>query len=1311
MSWFVHINVYCPTCRTRYQLLPDMRGKQMICPNPICREVFVVEDHTPDGPGADDAGGKAAVRPFKLEPFGDEPTEVEHPPEAPEKTKTAGSVGDLVPILDAEVVGEVPPPPPRKSKSKSTQVDKVPTISSLGEGQRGETPTALPSWREPPPVRNPGARSEPTLPPAETAPAPLPPMEKKKTTTLRKADVEKSKAAPVPENGPAPSAVDWQSAPPVRWPGSDGGPDDAPFPSAMPAEQPEEANLAAPAAKGRWALWVIGGMVLAAVILVGTAAAIAIHIWITKEDTLYVEALGAYNDRKFNIAAAKFENLVQEFPDSNNLARYRFLAQFCRIRDQVQTVTDPRDVFGRLRGFLEEYKGDALLKEYRTDAGSDLYQLAQQLVTLTEERHDKAILAQAREASAEAGRFEANADLAALNKRIADIDSKIDFLHMRDEFINELKGLVAAATLETVKQARNKARRINLDQDPEVRELFRGLDATVGGKVKYVVDNLPPDSAPPAVAVESSLLVAPFLIEPQKPLPESSRVVLALARGVVYALNQSDGTIHWARRVGIDTTSLPVRLPRTATAPELFLVLSADRNTVMALTAREGTVQWQHRLTAPSLGRPLIVDGKAYLPTYDGRVYEIETFLGNVLGHFELGQPLTVGGARLEPLTVGGARQEGTNLLYFPGDSDNLYVLEVPTRELPTAKYGCPKILHTGHPAGSLRGEPIIVSRSDPTARNGPTPDNYLVLSQADGLDHMKLRVFSLPIESSDASPILQPEPRIRGWSWFQPYYDREKLAFVTDAGNLGLFGVNQVKNVDPALFPMLPDEKQMLRADKQQPGSVASELGRGQVLYGASENQFWVLDNGELRQLYLRQFEQKIVTDWTAWQNNKNEPAFLGWPLHAGQFDENSKVLFVVTQDVRRQVQLATAVDATSGRVLWQRQLGMECQDAPLAVNRDVLMADRGGGLFAFQPGASLSGLDRGWTQADALVKGPIEGKGISSFFFPVDDGVYELACPAEGRVLTVRHYQPGAQAKKQATEVKFAIGNSWLAGTPALVGGPAPQSLALLLPMMPDGALHRISLAGVKESGPTWRSTQADDDARGHVVRINADEFVLTDGSRGLNHWIWQPNAPQPFHKIPDNAPPVEMHARIVAAPIVLPAANEKAVLEVCVADADGTITLLQGADLQPARSWPLGGKITAGPFLRGQYIGCVVDRRQLVWIDPSSPAEGVDADHRKPKWPPYIMQGDGIVGEPQLVHGTIVVVDLSGRIVGLDPETGKERGKAYTLKASAAPAATAVAFGAAEALVPLTDGTVFVLPLHVLGGIPKIFPPFIP
>ena len=52
-------------------------------------------------------------------------------------------------------------------------------------------------------------------------------------------------------------------------------------------------------------------------------------------------------------------------------------------------------------------------------------------------------------------------------------------------------------------------------------------------------------------------------------------------------------------------------------------------------------------------------------------------------------------------------------------------------------------------------------------------------------------------------------------------------------------------------------------------------------------------------------------------------------------QVSDGGETLFVVTQSPARQACLATAVDAATGQVRWQRQLGLSCQGDPVSLSR----------------------------------------------------------------------------------------------------------------------------------------------------------------------------------------------------------------------------------------------------------------------------------------------------------------------------------------------------------------------------------------
>jgi PQQ-like domain len=1277
----VLITVCCPRCGSRFNLKPELRGQKMRCPNPICREVFEVRELEPEQPAADGAKTEAAPPAEKLDSA--------RKPPATEKTYVAGAVGEIVPFLASESV-EVP------AEEAAPAAAPVAPLLPAEPAAEAPAPPEAPTWHQaPPPVR----RAAPTKPPTATPPKPptaTPTADKKPVPTreTRPPQVDK-KAEPAPAKAP-----NWreQAPPPVRTaqspkaketlqavPKRSSGADTAVTPRlpaadtkemppgtwqpppvrqpAQPPEAPEEPAAAAsdlnyvPATR-RTARWAIPAMVIFVLGVGGVAAWFVVGHQKETEEQLVQKAKEAYENGTYTAAVKLYDDVLKNFPDSERAPEYRFWKDFSQTRHQVKSFdVEWKPALEQLRAFLAKYKDDPLLKSHKPDVW-DCYRklLDQKMLPPAEQKLSKDNHAAVKQAIADAELVETEAEKfvdddiesAELKKRFAKANAGM----LRFEAVQELIAIVEGMKEPTWADIENVSAH-ELAGEPEVRPLIEKLrgdwlfkgnpyEPAAGGRVLY----------PPPLE-DSGLPVVPR-VDGSGTGTRGSGVVLALARGVLYALAESDGRLLWWTRVGIDTTTLPVRLPAGETNPEVVLVLSSDSNTLTARVAQTGAALWRYDLGAPCLGRPVIVGRRAYVATTvkvpqadgqareEGRVHEIEIVRGHVLGWFRLGLPLT----------GSGARQPATNLLYFPADRGYLYVLDVDKRQ-------CVAMLYTGHPSGSLRGEPVLVSDDLPTPSAGVAagPPRYLVLSQAAGLDGMKLRAWRLPLEKVVQTPPLQPEPHVRGWSWFPPHCDGEKIVFATDAGILGLYGINQYHNTDPPLFPLFPQAVQ-LQGNSAQPG-------RAQVVH-ATESDFWALARGRLQhwRMGLAAEGLKVAAVW-------KEPLELGSPLHAAQVSDAGDTLFVVTQSPARQACLATAVDAATGQVRWQRQLGLSCQGDPALIGTRVAALDQSGSLFVFDA-----------ERKDPLL--PVERgnvRGTGSWLLPGEDGqsVYALSIPGPGR-FAIRRFGPSkAPGDNQPREFNFPAP---LAGTPALGAG------SLVLPLA-DGMLARVSLkASSKEGvdrGPHWRAAHADADALGHVVFLVGDEFLVTDGSRRLLRVRWPAaSTGQSWDPITVKA---ELDDRIVAAPLVVSPATAP-VARVVVADSAGNLLLLQlqGKEIKEVRRWALGGKITADPFLRGNRVGCIIDRRQLVWIDPASD---------QPAWT-LTVEGEAIVGQPQQVGELVVIADLAGKFISVDRQTGKRVGPGYVLRASVAPAAAPVMFGPDRLLAPLSDGTMLLLPI---------------
>jgi hypothetical protein len=1049
--------------------------------------------------------------------------------------------------------------------------------------------------------------------------------------------------------------------------------------AAVEPETIEAVPEAHPGSKTRRLLYklIMAGLLVA---FLGVGGAVGFVAWTkvqSTESALAQEAKTAYDEGRFPEAVSKYHQLVQKFPNSQRIDEYQFFRDLADVRAQLgSAVAAPDATLDKVNEFLNGNGQNPLLKEHAREFGPDFLQwlvaryqagadkpdlptgfvkkaqatlqLAQQLVPEAFTRED---LAKVEEA------FHKVEVAVAKQERRKAVIAQLEKLKPSAEGIKEAHRLIAQETREEA----------GFDQDPAVQAALGKLMDGQLQEVRYVEAGEAPRRHGRAEDLEPSMVVNQLLygIPPQR--RDNDPVVLALVRGVLYALAQSNGEIVWAMRVGIDTATLPVRVPAAGGRPEIVLALSADTETLTALNAANGDQLWKYHLSAPCLGQPVVVGPRAYVPTYDGWVHEVELARGQPIGHYELGQHLT----------LGGTRQERTNLVYFPADDQCVYVLDVDRRR-------CERILYSGHPSGSLRSAPIVVNP-------GGGDEGYLILAQTAGLDATQLRAFSLPINNGQAPPAVQTRPT-PGWPWFSPYHDPEKLVLVTDAGAVGLFGILQERNQDSALFPLVHGDFRMAPG----PAADPAHPGRAQVV-ACQDDALWVLAHGGLQKLNLTLnprtgLQLSVDPLWT-------EPLPLGSPLHASQVEPHgaSTTLFLVTQAPNRRGCLATAVDAGSRKMLWQRELGLVCQEAPVALGpQNVLAVDQGGGVFAFDPTRRRNDL---WQPGGLSLAKPLpDNPSFPPVLVAAGDGAtaYEIACPGKGTQLVVRRFQVEAASGRVVPPQDMDEKLVDLPAPPA--GAAAVRGASLLLPL-DDGTLFRVQLPDCPPGtpGPEWRPARAAGH-RCHVVWINDEDFLATDGGRAVNHFRWPLGKTWTALPLDKEAkdPTVALRRSIVTPPALLPDASGE--LAACVGDASGTLTLLRGERLEEVQRWDLGGRITAGPFVRGNRVGCVVDGSRLAWIDPG---------RKEPLWEYKSRTAGPIVGEPQLVEDMLVVAHQSGRFVGLDPGTGKAHGPGFALQASAAPATSPAPFGAGRAFAPLTDGTVLLLDLRHLRGPVVEFP----
>lgn len=1252
------ITAVCPYCRDSYHVEPTLRGQALRCKNDRCRKVFIVEKGEGRKPGGE---------------------RIDSSRPAPTSDNGSHSVEEFVPVLPAEIDRTDGP----ATNHVSEQLPLVPVERAEPEidlsPALNETAPEAASWYDaPPPVRRDGVEApEPRTTKAKTtrreAKAPDTVRRPAKPTTNREAEPAFKPNPPVAE----PPATAWEP-PPVRR--------EVEAEKASPAEHVDEVDESH--SRRRGAKLAIFLMLLTLFGGLGGLGYWVLIILRVNEEKLATEAHKDYGERIYQSAEDKFAQLEKEFPNSERNDEYKFWHRLSRLRRVLISEDDHELVFSEADTFVDDFKDDDRFKDSAKDMREGVVTFTDKLSAQFAQVNDDGPLVQLERVGKTVdsinkavgkGKGFTPEELAKINDNSNKIIAAVQKWKRRLEVLAQLDRLKSQPFPGNIRQAQDLATR-ELPGDAEALQKVQELYDLHFKSIVYKQElaELPKavreDDVPPSIIVDPLVRGAPGAA------PANDPVVLALARGVLYGLKKSNGQARWALRVGVDTTTLPVRVPAGEAVPERILVLSSDRQTLAALDS-DGTRLWEYRLDSPCLGRPAIDGRRAYLCTFDGRVHEIELIQGRLLGRFYLGQRLS----------LGPTFDDKTKRLYVAGDDSCVYVLD--TRD---ENKRCESVLYTGHPSGSLRSEPLI------TLSAPPEVPSYLVLSQADGLDACRLRAFALPIADRHAPPALRQEPRLSGWPWFRLHHDPEKIALLSDAGVLGLFGIRQRNNTDEPIFPLLNGPEQI--AGQPNPGvPLANWLppdprGKGRALVAhVQAEDLWVIVHGKLQ--YLRvgwgaAQGPQIVPGW-------NQPLEIGSPLHDSQVEENRNgaTLYLVTQALARPTCVATAVDAATGQVHWQRQIGLVCQGEPLALQaqggRPVILAmDQAGALFAFDTQQQIGQQNAPWQSRGKMVPecgGLDDNPAVSPLLLPgaKPGTALQIACPGKGTHLIVRQLEVSKEGVVTATVAEGAL--------PApLAGTPAYTEARLVLPLA-NGVLVWIPLpwdGKTVHAGPNWRARTVDPQAPGHATALDADRFVTNDGGVGLTVWEW--TQPAVWKSYPEDKAAYELSARVVAAPLLIsPGANGKQRL--VVGDSAGTLTLLvkeKNHRLTVSRTWKLPGRITAGPFLIGDgmtsRVGCIVDQRQLVCIDPAK---------SEILWRYQSPDGKRLVGLPGKLKGKLLVVDQTGRYVALYPADGKPVSNGYKLQGSLAPAATPVLFDEQHLFAPLSDGTIMLLPVERL------------
>lgn len=832
------------------------------------------------------------------------------------------------------------------------------------------------------------------------------------------------------------------------------------------------------------------------------------------------------------------------------------------------------------------------------------------------------------------------------------------------------------------------AQQPELASDPQLRKLRAEVWQTEPQRVKYLPDtNALVDAAFTGENPDSPQTRTVFVVwgdESRAAPARSGSVALALFQGVLYAFDEQGG-LRWARRLGIDAHRLPVRIEGGPAGRSLVVAVSTEDNRLLALDSATGRMLWEYAAGDEStLSAPLTLvslppqdaDGVAkhygLLPTARGEVHVLELVLGQRLGVYRTGYPMT----------VGGAYDPQSRLVYMPADSKRVFALDPFAVDDPEGVSPCRGVLLTEHLSGSLRGAPAVVGK-------------YLILAETAALDRTRLSAYELRYDEDAGKPQNPfPEPRSQplkahalvGWSWFSPRQAPDRITVITDEGHLGVFGLN-LDNFQEALFPEIQD------AAGQCPKLPVRDPFRSLAVY-SDEHLLWVMSGGVLQKLLLDKHGQKVRRLWPAADSSEvaagavdgRQDVVAGIPVHEAQTDRFGRVFYLATMSVDGRRYEFTSVASDEDRLRWRRELGLNVAADPAVVAGGVVLLDQAGRLVELRPEhlatsrllrlPSSAGLPGGAAPGPLVVIPGTRGRRFS------------LAIVDQGRQVALREL--AVSGSRGGWSVWELPGGFSLHGQPAVCGND-------LVTPCSDGRLYRIRLSDGATQQPNevnfqWAETVRpgpEDTAR--VVPLSDNSVLLIDGGRRLRRLDFLSSAAIKEWTVLGQ--PYAAASEILGQPLVW---GQRLIL------ADASEGLVAVAADNPARilgRLEPGGRLTAPPFIRGGRVLSIVDDRMLVChtlddaaADPAGcqPPQNL-AEALSPAWTAGPFRGR-IHGQPVLSDDALLVTD-ERQVSAVSLADGRTLWS-VPLGVHVGPAATAVPLGEGL-LVPLADGTLLTLP----------------
>jgi outer membrane protein assembly factor BamB len=495
----------------------------------------------------------------------------------------------------------------------------------------------------------------------------------------------------------------------------------------------------------------------------------------------YDAAQQQLKEGNFQQAASLFESFIQDHPRHRFSEDARYGLGNARIKIALAGAT-PKWSLGltQLQTFVKQNRErpnyETQIEKLRTFAATIAFGAAKRVdVSAKRSSVKPAVLNELLVVSRTAGNllgrlYPADEQPTELNSRLADVHWQAEqAIATREAF------LTTVASMEKSVKARRPHKALaardalltahgNFRND---RQLARLLQETLDVEKSLVVVEDITQQAKTADHQPNKQTPLSFIRHTYSGIGENSvgRTVFAIAKGCCFGIDTITGKPLWRRVIGMDAPFFPVAVETSVSGVLLF---DTNHNELMLLDRRTGALVWRQPLEERLSGAPLLHEGRAYVATSKGRLYQIVLESGLATKRLSFSQPLVA-----PPVLVRNETQ-----LVVAGRASILYTLSV--RPL-----SCTAVSFSGHSAGSVAA-PLL------------TMGSLMLLTENNNVNTGRLRVFDTRTDKLKLKQIAAATVtgRIRN----RPIIRGRQLFVTSSPERITAFAVSEDKERQPLL-------------------------------------------------------------------------------------------------------------------------------------------------------------------------------------------------------------------------------------------------------------------------------------------------------------------------------------------------------------------------------------------------------------------------------------------------------------------------------------------------------------------------------